>query len=972
MIRKNHNLKLTHIVAICIVIFFVISASLIIILVNHSMRHESLREAESKARIILDRNLATHMYFSQNLKPKFLEWTAPFRSKDFFEPSWMTSIYANREIHKYFQSINPFGYYVKDASIDARNPENEADDYEKAFIEKFKTDKNLESHSDVHTINGRPYLIVLRRGEIIEGACLQCHSEPGKAPAGLLRKYGADKAFHRKIGDLASVISMRIPLADAYAKASNVSLELSIVLLIGLIVLLSTQFFLYRRFIIAPIGVIRDKALELAGSEEHLGDAISLSDSRELVDLSDAFNKMSMKLRIGRDHLEDQIKKRTLELHSTNEALKIKIDERMRTEEALNKNRMDLIAIIDNLPFLAWMKDHEGRFVAVNQMFARSCGLPSTNDLIGKTDLDIWPKHLAEAYRSDDLEVMRTRQKKAVEEVVHDQGVDKWFETYKAPLFDVNGNVTGTTGFARDITERKRNEETVRKTEARYQALFSRAVDGIVIMSDEGNFFAVNESFARMHGYSKQEMHQMNMKDLDTPESAKHFPERRRRVLAGEALTFEVEHYHKDGHVFPMEVSVNLVTHGEESYLQGFHRDITERNREETEKRDLKERLQRSEKMEALGQLAGGVAHDLNNVLGVVSGYSELLMERIPEGNPIREYAANILKSSGKAAAIIQDLLTLARRGVTVSEVVDFNNVVSNLLATPEFERLKDYHPRVDFKIDLAKDLLRIKGSPVHLEKTVLNLLSNAAEAIVGSGEVGIRTENRYLDKAVRGYDKVEEGDYVVLTVSDTGRGIPSADMDKIFEPFFTKKSMGRSGTGLGLAIVWGAVKDHKGYIDVQSVEGRGTAFTLYFPVTREKMGEAAQKMPIEEYMGHGESVLVVDDVEGQRKVATALLKELGYQVNAVASGEEALKYLKENKADILILDMIMDPGIDGLSTYKRVIGINPRQKAIIVSGFSETDRVKEAQNLGAGAYVKKPYVLEKIGVAVRDELAKK
>jgi len=179
----------------------------------------------------------------------------------------------------------------------------------------------------------------------------------------------------------------------------------------------------------------------------------------------------------------------------------------------------------------------------------------------------------------------------------------------------------------------------------------------------------------------------------------------------------------------------------------------------------------------------------------------------------------------------------------------------------------------------------------------------------------------------------------------------------------------GRSGTGLGLAIVWGTVKDHNGYIDVETEVGRGTTFTLYFPATREEVGSGHQKVPVESYMGRGESVLVVDDVAEQREVASRLLTRLGYEVHAVSSGEEAVEYLKANKADILVLDMIMEPGMDGLETYQRVLEIHPGQKAIIVSGFSETERVREAQRLGAGAYVKKPYILERIGTAVRDEL---
>jgi nitrogen-specific signal transduction histidine kinase len=389
----------------------------------------------------------------------------------------------------------------------------------------------------------------------------------------------------------------------------------------------------------------------------------------------------------------------------------------------------------------------------------------------------------------------------------------------------------------------------------------------------------------------------------------------------------------------------------------------------EEEKRDLLERLQRSEKMEALGELAGGVAHDLNNVLGIMSGYSELLMEEIPEGHRTRVHVEKIFQSAEKGGAIIQDLLTLARRGVTTADVINLNGIVSDFLKSPVFEKMKDYHPRVNFRTSYDTNLLNIKGSPVHLEKTLMNLVSNAAESISGEGEVTIRTEGRYLEKPIRGYDDVKEGDYAVLIISDTGMGIPPKDRDKIFEPFYTKKTMGRSGTGLGLAIVWGTVKDHNGYIDVQTGIGKGTTFTLYFPVTRDEAVAPKQKEPIELYMGNGESVLVIDDIDGQREVAERLLTRLGYRVHSVSGGEAAVAYLKENKADILVLDMIMTPGIDGLETYKRVLDINPEQKAIIVSGFSETDRVKEAQRLGAGAYVRKPYVMEKIGVAIRDEL---
>lgn len=391
------------------------------------------------------------------------------------------------------------------------------------------------------------------------------------------------------------------------------------------------------------------------------------------------------------------------------------------------------------------------------------------------------------------------------------------------------------------------------------------------------------------------------------------------------------------------------------------------------EKRILEERLDRAERMEALGALAGGVAHDLNNILGALVGFSELLAEKLSKDSSLRHYADNILQSSLRGAAIIQDLLTLARSGETFSEAVNMNKVISDYLTSPEFGRLKCYHLGVKIQADLEEGLLNIKGSSFHLGKMVMNLVLNATEAIPDRGEVTIKTENRYLDQTISGYDEMQEGDYVVLMISDTGTVISANDMDKIFEPFYTKKVMGRNGTGLGLAAVWGTVKDHRGYIDLKSQEGQGSTFTLYFPVTREE-SEIVEKVvsSASPHVSNSESILVVDDVQMQRELAVSMLESLGYQVEAVTCGEEAIVYIKNKKADLIVLDMIMENGIDGMETYKRIREINPNQKAIIVSGFSETERVSQAQKMGAGAFVRKPYILEKIGLAVRQELDRK
>ena len=379
--------------------------------------------------------------------------------------------------------------------------------------------------------------------------------------------------------------------------------------------------------------------------------------------------------------------------------------------------------------------------------------------------------------------------------------------------------------------------------------------------------------------------------------------------------------------------------------------------------------MQRAERMESLGLMAGGVAHDLNNILGILIGYSELLLQDIEATSPSVSYAMNIKGASERAAAIIQDMLTLARRGVQVRETINLNALILDSLHTPEFEKLSAFHPNVQIQTSLEEDPLSILGSPVQLGKTIMNLVSNAMEAMPKGGLLTIATHNQYLDRPVQGYDEVSAGDYVVLAVSDSGEGISHKDIKQIFEPFYTKKVMGRSGTGLGLAVVWGTVKDHHGYIDVRSEEGKGSTFTLYFPVTREEIKTKEIFVNISEYMGRGETILVVDDVEGQRELAAEMLRRLNYTVATVPSGEQAVAYLKDHPVDLMVLDMIMDPGMDGLDTYRSVLEIHPQQKAIIVSGFSETERVEAAQALGAGSYVKKPYILEKLGLAVRQEL---
>ena len=387
------------------------------------------------------------------------------------------------------------------------------------------------------------------------------------------------------------------------------------------------------------------------------------------------------------------------------------------------------------------------------------------------------------------------------------------------------------------------------------------------------------------------------------------------------------------------------------------------------QKEELEASLSRAQKMESLGTMAGGVAHDLNNILTGVVSYPDLLLTDVPKDSSFRDALLTIKNSGEKAAAIVQDLLTLARRGVAISTVVNLNSIIEDYFKSPEFLKLQSFHPNVEYKIDLSCDLKNIMGSGIHLSKAIMNLVSNAAESMPSGGTIEVTTKNVEINSPISGYEDTRYGSYNLVTVSDTGVGIAMEEMDRIFEPFYTKKVMGRSGTGLGMAVVWGTVHDHNGYIEIKSKLGKGSTFMLYLPKTDRQQSGAKESISLKQIHGNGESILVVDDVNEQRDIARQILTKLGYSVTTTSSGEDAVNYMRQHTADLVILDMIMDPGIDGLETYRQILEYHPMQKAIVASGFSETSRVEEMLQLGAGEYVRKPYTLEKIGMAVKSAL---
>lgn len=397
--------------------------------------------------------------------------------------------------------------------------------------------------------------------------------------------------------------------------------------------------------------------------------------------------------------------------------------------------------------------------------------------------------------------------------------------------------------------------------------------------------------------------------------------------------------------------------------------EIEERKIAEKERAHLEDALLQAEKMESLGRLAGSVAHDLNNVLSGLVSYPELLLLKLSKKSEMYQPLKNIINAGKRAAAIVDDLLSLARRGISIKETINLNTVIRSYLQSLEFVTLNNNNPHVELSTCLSPELDNLSGSTTHLEKMLSNLMINSFEAINQNGKITITTENVFLQSPPDKLKALDAGHYVVLTIEDTGVGINQEDLSKIFEPFYSSKVLGRSGTGLGMTVVWGTVIDHGGCLDISSIPGSGTTITVYFPAFSgevEVSGPASSLIP----RGNQQVILVVDDAPEQREVCESILLSLGYRVKTVPSGEAAIEYLDENGVELVLLDMIMESGMDGLETFKSIKNIREDLGVLIVSGYCETARMEEALSLGVRGFLKKPYTVQEIASKVKNEIA--
>ena len=537
---------------------------------------------------------------------------------------------------------------------------------------------------------------------------------------------------------------------------------------------------------------------------------------------------------------------------------------------------------------------------------------------------------------------------------------------------EIGSMVRAVEVFRQNAIEKKETEKALRESEANYRTIFDTANDAFFVHDlNTGQILDINQKTCDMYGYTVEEAGRIDVGSISegvSPYSQKEAIGLIQKAAEGTPQIFEWRARHKNGTSFWVEVNLKRITIGDKDRLLAIVRDISERKRSEIERAALEDKLHRAQKMESLGLMAGGIAHDLNNILSGIVTYPELLLMDLAEESPMFKPLKTIQESGRRAADVVADLMTIARGVAAGKQPLNLNTMVAGFLGSPEFRKLEKTHPLVNFNTELDSDLLNMRGSPTHISKILMNLISNACEAIASGGQVTLSTRNRYLDEPLKGYEDVRSGEYVVLKVSDEGSGISDEDLERIFEPFYTKKVMGRSGTGLGLAVVWNTVQDHNGYINVKSRE-TGTLFEIYFPVTREAVAAVGEAVPLEDYQGHGEKILIVDDEERQREIAGGVLTKLGYEIQTVASGEEAILYVKEYAVDLILLDMVMPKGMNGRETYEEIIKIQPGRKAVIASGYAKTKDVEKIQKLGAGQYIKKPYTLAGVGLAVKAAL---
>ncbi len=531
------------------------------------------------------------------------------------------------------------------------------------------------------------------------------------------------------------------------------------------------------------------------------------------------------------------------------------------------------------------------------------------------------------------------------------------------PIWDESHKVKGIIGFMTDITERKRAEEALRTAEEKYRGIFENALEGIYQSAPDGRYISANPALARMFGFesARELIHARNDvigQEYVTPQSHADFV--RELENRGLVRSFEYQAYRRDGSVIWVSVSAHAVRNaqGRVTHFEGTVQDVTQR-------RELEQQLRQMQKIEAIGRLAGGVAHDFNNILMAISSYAELLYGKIPEKDSSRRYIDEISKATDRAASLTQGLLAFSRKQVISPKVLDLNALIAE-----QTEMLKRLIPEnIELRFLPGNALERVKIDPGQVEQIVMNLVINARDATPDGGKILVETGNAELDQTDDGLQSsAPKGNYVVLAVSDNGCGMAPEIKSQIFEPFFTTKEQGK-GTGLGLAIVFGIVKQSAGYIFVHSEPGHGTTFKIYLPCVE----DAIQSNDTEECDASligDETILLVEDEEAVRESAAEYLKENGYNVLTAEEGSQALQIAEQHKQPIhlMLTDVIM-PRMSGRELSEKIASIHPETKVVYMSGYSNNLLSNKQVLDSKHVLLQKPFRLAVLGKRIREAL---
>jgi PAS domain S-box-containing protein len=515
-------------------------------------------------------------------------------------------------------------------------------------------------------------------------------------------------------------------------------------------------------------------------------------------------------------------------------------------------------------------------------------------------------------------------------------------------------------------------EEALRESEERYRYLFEHSPDSIMLMTLTGDgppsIIDCNEATCQMHGYSREEVIGSPISMLDSESDRERIPDRAKRVMAGEVVKFEGEHVRKDGSHFPVEVVARMVEIGGQAVLLGIDRDISERKRAEEEKTSLEAQLVQAQKMDAIGRLAGGIAHDMNNVLGSILGAASLLEDEAVDNKRLNEHLDTIVLACQRGRDFTRNFLGYARKGTFVKETINLNRLIEETrdLLTHTISK------KITLELDLDKDLNCIRGDRALVGQALMNLCINAADAMVGAGTLTIASANLALggkgSMALRG---LEPGGYVQVTIRDTGPGMDDEIIDKVFEPFFSTKPKGK-GTGLGLSMVHGTMVSHHGTVTIDSELGEGTTVSLLFPATTDLPCEPETDafVTVDEAQIEGAVVLLVEDESLLRRVGTEMLRKIGCTVIEAENGRRAVEEFERHRDQIslVLLDLVM-PEMDGPEAYRELRKMDPEVKVLILSGFTNDEVVDELLADGAVGFVEKPFTKEALAGSLAQAL---